>query len=211
MSQIVYPETYVVWDLETSGFSPEDNRILEIGAMEVKNGEVVREHNWILNQYIPDPNFELQPVITEVTGLRQDDIKRGQDPRRVIREFIDVLNVKRQPHVTHNGLRFDLPFLVAEIDRTTDDVDTERFSEFLYHNALDTAVFVKAAKLGMQRKWNQTFQEFGEEVMSVMAKGITYNVKGTCEEMGISMEDITLHRASGDVHLTNEIYKRVVK
>ena len=36
----ILPHDFVVFDIETTGFSPVSNRIIEIGAVKVVNGEI---------------------------------------------------------------------------------------------------------------------------------------------------------------------------
>lgn len=45
--------TYCVLDLETTGFSPETDKIIEIGIMKVKNGEVIDQFSCLVKPEIP--------------------------------------------------------------------------------------------------------------------------------------------------------------
>lgn len=207
--RIEYPSSYIVWDLETSGLNERECKILEIGALEIENGEVIGEHAWLLNH-----NIEIPEIITTITGLTKEKLDaEGKDPATCLSEFMDLLNpASGRPHLTHNGFRFDLPWLVHHAATTfaLHPDDKEQLKEQLERSMLDTAVFVKARKLNMPRQFNESMSDWAKRVMNVIAKGVKYNVAICCEEMGISMEGIEQHRAGGDVVLTNEIYKQIV-
>ena len=47
--------TYVVFDLETTGFSPVENKIIEIGAVKVENGEITEKFSTFVNPEVPIP------------------------------------------------------------------------------------------------------------------------------------------------------------
>ena len=91
-------DTYLVWDLETSGLDHNTCDILEIGAIEVVNGEVVAEHNWLLNHGKPVPE-----VIVGITGITDELIaEKGVNADIAINDFMQVL-AKYDCYITHNG------------------------------------------------------------------------------------------------------------
>ena len=58
-------DTYVVFDLETTGFSPEKNKIIEIGAVKVEHGEITDRFSTFVNPEVPIPYR-----IEELTSIR---------------------------------------------------------------------------------------------------------------------------------------------
>ena len=54
---------YVVFDLETTGFSPESNRIIEIGAVKVTDGEITDKFSTFVNPQVPIP-FKIEQLIS---------------------------------------------------------------------------------------------------------------------------------------------------
>lgn len=207
--KIEYPTTYIVWDLETSGLIKEKCKILEIGYMKVHEGEVVERKNWIL-----DNKIDISEEITGITGIDNELIyMEGIEPKVAMSEFLNVLlEDQDMAHLTHNGMRFDIDWLAYHMAKTLEWSvgDHSRFYEKMFQNAIDTAVFMKAGKLGMKRKWNETYREYTNRVMNTFAKGVKYNVKLCCEEFGIDMNNITLHRALGDCEMTHQIYKHLI-
>ena len=47
--------SYVVFDIETTGFSPVVNKIIEIGAVRVENGAIVDKFSTFVNPKVPIP------------------------------------------------------------------------------------------------------------------------------------------------------------
>lgn len=212
MNTVVFPKSYIVWDTETTGLNFETCHITEIGAMLVIDGEVKEKRNWVL-----DNKCEIPDDIQKLTGITYDIVKaEGRDPTECVKEFFEFLKQgdvggRYMPHVTHNGIRFDIPFMVqfsGKLVKATPDQHTAALRKF-FATAIDTAVLYKAKKIGMPRHWDESFKQWGDRVMEKRSTA-KYNVGITCEELGISVEGVTRHRASGDVLLTNEIYKKLV-
>lgn len=206
--QIKYPTTYLAWDLETTGLDKEACHILEIGCATVHDGEIVERKSWLLNHGI-----EIPENITAITGITKELIDaEGVDPKKALEDFLNILLSNQEaPHLTHNGMRFDIEWLAYHVAKTLGWTVGQHkdFLANLYGRAIDTAVFVKARKLGMERGWNESFKDWTDRVMNTFAKGVKYNVAICCEELGVDVSKMTAHRALGDVELTHEIYKKI--
>lgn len=210
MHKIIYPTSYIVWDLETNGFKAPENKILEIGLFKIENGVVVDTKRWVLNYGI-----EISAEITAINGMTKEIIDaEGRDPKVCLEEFLQYVR-ESKANLTHNGVRFDIPFLVDSVLGTLGETWTieriEKLRSHLESTALDTAVFVKGGKLGMSRLWNESFKQYADRVMNTIARGVKYNVGICCQELGIDMSKATQHRALGDVEFTNEIFKALLK
>ena len=77
-------EEYVSVDLEMSGLNPREDRIIEIGAIKVKNGEIVDSLSTLIN-----PHRELSPEIEQITGLTSADVEKGVEDYEGVRMFLD--------------------------------------------------------------------------------------------------------------------------
>lgn len=63
----LFPDEYVMIDTETTGFSSTYDSMLEIGALRVRNGEIVDEFHTFVKYYASVPAF-----ISELTGITDD-------------------------------------------------------------------------------------------------------------------------------------------
>lgn len=95
----------LVVDVETTGLSPEADRIIEFAAAEVRctdDGRVIQHlgtHSWL-----QDPGCPIPDEITEITGIRQEDVLGKRIPARAEELLADADFI-----VSHNA-SFDWPF-----------------------------------------------------------------------------------------------------
>ncbi|WP_084037873.1 DEDD exonuclease domain-containing protein [Demequina sp. NBRC 110053] len=97
--------TFVVVDLETTGGSPRDCAITEIGAVKTRGGEVVGEY-----QTLVDPGQAIPPMIVALTGITQAMVTTAPRIGEVLPSFLEFLG--DGVLVAHNA-RFDVGFLKA--------------------------------------------------------------------------------------------------
>jgi DNA polymerase-3 subunit epsilon len=101
--------TFVVLDLETTGLSPERDRITEVGAVRARGGEVLAELRTFVHPGVPIP-----PAVTAITGITDADVANAPDVATVLPTVVDFLG--DAVFVAHNA-RFDLGFLRAAAQR----------------------------------------------------------------------------------------------
>ncbi|MFN8527029.1 MAG: helicase C-terminal domain-containing protein [Anaerolineae bacterium] len=93
----------VAVDLETTGFDPAAERIIEIGAVRMINGEIVDEFSTLINPERPIP-----PAITTLTGIRNEDVYNAPGIQTVLPQLKGF--VGGAPWMAHN-ISFDASFL----------------------------------------------------------------------------------------------------
>ncbi|MBQ7252272.1 MAG: 3'-5' exonuclease [Kiritimatiellae bacterium] len=100
---------FVVYDTETTGFSPVNDRILEIGAIKIVGGVEIDRATWLINpeRYIPY-------FVQEVHHITYDMVKDCPTFAQVYPEFAAF--VGSSVLIAHNA-RFDNRFMSAEIAR----------------------------------------------------------------------------------------------
>ncbi len=94
---------FVVFDIETTGFSPENNSIIEIGAVKVVNGEVVDKFSTFVNPGEPIPYR-----ITQLTTITDKMVEDAPYISEVLPKFLDFIGDNAL--VAHNA-RFDTGFI----------------------------------------------------------------------------------------------------
>ena len=102
-------DTYVVFDIETTGFSSVRDRIIEIGAVKVEHGKIVERYSTFVNPQIPIP-FE----ITKLTSITDAMVMDAPAIEKVLPEFMEF--VGDASLVAHNA-GFDVGFIEANLKR----------------------------------------------------------------------------------------------
>ena len=102
-------ETYVVFDIETTGFSPVSNRIIEIGAVKVKEGEILDRYSTFINPGVPIP-YEIEKL-TSITDVMVEDAPGIEE---VLPQFLDFC--EDCVLVAHNAA-FDMGFITENAAR----------------------------------------------------------------------------------------------
>lgn len=75
---------YVAFDLETTGLDIENDSIIEIGALKVKNGKVCERFMEFLK-----PDKSISPMITNITGITNEMVANARPTSEIIRDFVD--------------------------------------------------------------------------------------------------------------------------
>lgn len=191
-----YPEKYIVFDIETTGFSGKTDKVTEIGAIKVVNGKVVSEFNVMFNW-----NITIPVKITELTTITKEMLdENGLDPEVAIDEFLGFIG-DITPLIGHNVVRFDIPFLIGNFPNHALDMLNQR--------VIDTAGEYKAKKVGMIKAREENHYQFANRVLSLRHYGVKYSIDTACIEFNIDKSKITQHRAVGDCHLTKAIYENI--
>ena len=103
-------DTYVVFDIETTGFSAENDRIIEIGAVRVEKGEITDKFSVFVNPQLPIP-FEIE----KLTGISDEMVMNEPAIEKILPQFLDFC--KGAVMVAHNA-GFDMSF-IRKNSRTT--------------------------------------------------------------------------------------------
>lgn len=130
--------TYVVFDLETTGLNPKlGDSIIEIGAVKMKNGQIIDKYDELVN-----PGILLPEEIIKITGITDEMLKDKRNELDAVNDFMKW--VGDLPMVAHNA-KFDMSFITEAYNKynlgllQNKVIDTLGLSRYLqsserYHN-----------------------------------------------------------------------------
>ena len=101
--------TFVVFDIETTGLSSRNDRITEIGAVKIIDGKITEVYNQLVN-----PEKNIPPKIVELTGITNAMVENEPVIDKVLPEFLDF--VGDSILVAHNA-DFDTAFIFENCRR----------------------------------------------------------------------------------------------
>lgn len=101
--------SFVCFDIETTGLSPEEDYIIEIGAVKIREGKITEYYNELVKPPVPLPE-----KITQLTGITEDMLKEAESQERVIPRFLEF--AVEDILMGHNIL-FDYSFLKVAASR----------------------------------------------------------------------------------------------
>ena len=139
----------VVFDIETTGFGAESDRIIEIGAVKVLGGEIVDRFSTFVN-----PGIHIPERITELTSITDEMVRDADDISVVLPKFVEFC---KDCFVVGHNSSFDTGFIAANMKRLgingdftiVDTMDMARvFIPGLKNYKLDTVADALKVSLG---------------------------------------------------------------
>lgn len=118
----------IVFDIETTGFSSQADRIIEIGAVRVKNLEIKETF-----QTFVDPERHIPERITELTKIDDETVKGAPSQQEALKSFIEFCGT--DPVLIAHNAGFDCSFIRAAC---------ERYGEDFSFSSIDTVVISRS-------------------------------------------------------------------
>lgn len=109
-------KTFVAFDIETTGFSHDVDEMIELAAIRIVDGQLVRGKELEFSALIKPKYNSISPRIQSLTGISNDMVKDAPHIEAVFDEFIEFLG--EDILLGHNAVAFDSRFIrKAAIDR----------------------------------------------------------------------------------------------
>ncbi len=123
----MFEDNFVIVDLETTGLSPKNGEIIEIGAIKVKNNEVIDKMDVFVR-----PSKPISYFTTNLTGITNEMVSEGLSINEALNAFDEFSEGYRL--MAHNA-KFDMSFLDAYMNKT--------IGKGVAQNALDTLLLAR--------------------------------------------------------------------
>ncbi|MCR4907831.1 MAG: topoisomerase DNA-binding C4 zinc finger domain-containing protein [Lachnospiraceae bacterium] len=176
-----YVRDYVVFDLETTGTSCYKDRVVEISALKVVDGQIVDEFSTLVNPECPIPFYASQ-----VNGITDDMVENAPLFTDALKEFLEFAG--DMILVGHNIHSFDLKFIYRDCEEyfgeipDNDYIDTLKMArmclpELRHHTLSDLASYYGISTEGAHRalndcRMNQAVYEKMGEILTEKLKSV---------------------------------------
>ena len=107
--------TYVVYDIETTGFSQEFDEIIEIAACKVYQGGIIEKYEAFVN-----PKRHISEKITSLTSITDEMVADAKTIEEVLPEFLEFS--KDSILVAHNA-KFDVGMIYAKAKKLNIEIE----------------------------------------------------------------------------------------
>lgn len=94
---------YTVFDLEMTGLSAEDNKIIEIGAVRVRDGKMTDTYSTLVN-----PHVSISPIVVKLTGITDAMLSAGIEEDLAIPRLIEFIGADV---VVGHSVAYDFRFI----------------------------------------------------------------------------------------------------
>ncbi|WP_250278627.1 PolC-type DNA polymerase III [[Clostridium] colinum] len=142
-------DEYVIFDLETTGLNREYNKIIEIGAVKVKNGQIIDRFSTFIN-----PHENLSKEIVNLTNITDDMLVEAPEESEMLPKFFEFFG--NSVLVAHNA-KFDMGFIKKW---------AERNGKIVKNTVLDT--------VGLSRT---IFPDMAKHTLNVIAKKLDISLE----------------------------------
>ena len=103
------PQSFIAFDLETTGLDPDKDEIINIALVRFENGCIAESLDFIVK-----PQKELSPFVNYLTGISQSELDDAKPFKEIASQILDF--IKELPLVAHN-VAFDSKIFMLALNR----------------------------------------------------------------------------------------------
>ncbi|MEK4083647.1 PolC-type DNA polymerase III [Psychrobacillus sp. FSL K6-1415] len=183
---------YIVFDVETTGLSATYDKIIELAAVKMQNGNIIDKFERFVN-----PHHALSATTIELTGITDEMVRNAPEIEQVIKDFYEFIG--DGIIVAHNA-SFDMGFLYEGYRRTGIEhfnhpvIDTLELARFLHPE-------MKSHRLGtLTKKFNIELTQAHRAIFDCEATGylLLHLLKEAEEHKIVYHDDFNKHIGQGD-------------
>lgn len=194
----------VVFDTETTGTNTSDesrplDKIIQIGAIQVKKGKIVPES--AMSQLI-NPEIHIPEAASNVHGIYDDDVKNAPVMEQVLKPFVNnYLNKKNGIIVAYNS-QFDITMLNNAI-REHNGYSADELKPKRYFKVIDPFLLMQRIHpyVGASKRLSNQYRYFFAKNME-NAHDAFADVKGTVDILKYTLYYLDKHRVDKTKPLT---------
>ena len=135
-------DIYICIDLETTGLSPTQDEIIEVGAVKFRNSEILDTFQALVN-----PHRQIGQFITDLTGITQAELDKELGFSQIAQQLTDFIGI--HPIVGQN-VQFDINFLTNKGFRINNDIyDTREIASIVLPTLKDYSLYNLARSLSI--------------------------------------------------------------
>ncbi|MCC7429234.1 3'-5' exoribonuclease [bacterium] len=165
----LYEKTYVVFDLETTGSAPPDEKITEIGAVKIVQGKITETFQSLLN-----PQKRISSNIERIIGITNKMVQNQPTLDEILPKFLEWIG-EDSVLVAHNA-DFDLMFLNFEVENLTGkilankSICTLRMAKKLLKDAPQKGLLAVSQRFGIELKTHHRAFEDAKATAEILLK-----------------------------------------
>ena len=172
-------EDIIVFDIETTGLSQATERMTEIGAVKMRNLEIVEEFNTFVN-----PGKHIPHDITELTGITDEMVSDAPDEADAVKSFLEFCG--NAPLIAHNA-DFDTSFIRSACERNGINyrnpyIDTLKLCRAAIPNKKKHTLDAMAAEFGLGEFNHHRAKDDAAMLAKIFVKLIELSRKGRAIE-----------------------------
>jgi DNA polymerase III epsilon subunit-like protein len=219
-----FPNSYLVFDLETTGLDRRSDLIWQIGHCLVNDGEVQDKGSFVIN-WLDDPATDRLWLVNRISKLASameasgrksqltvEKVAAGEPAKVVLDRYWKLLTKSRQDRLfflTHNGYQFDCKFIEEAFERTLGGIF--RFNDY---EVFDTGMVEKASQALMGVREGDTPRSFAQRIAASRLKGVHWSLDRHCIPKYDLATDHDLdvneaHDAGFDAYVTHLLFNKM--